>query len=295
MPNPSQATVQKWFDDEDRFEVWGVIGHGQWMNIFLSHSSNRETRKCGCWWTGFIPANWRADTHGTWRTAGHYLSCSQTPIKPHTQRVKTTSYRLLFVVCWTCSTTTSNFLNAVRKIDMKQGLYQLLESDHTRHGSQTVRSDKEGEREAACCKSNQAQTMQLRILWSQLCTSRSIVSSLQIHPFIRKRVLDSHELPQYYYRSHFLFRGAQVQIRVTIPGNRRILWFSSPLTENAELWPQSVVVQWTQLGASALSIYQNIGYMFRPNIRSSSGLRQTNSSVLCVYWDPNMYDSRKNT
>ena len=35
--------------------------------------------------------------------------------------------------------------------------------------------------------------------------------------------------------------------------------------------------------------------MFRPNIRSSSGLRQTKSLVLCVYWDPNMFDSRKNT
>jgi len=40
---------------------------------------------------------------------------------------------------------------------------------------------------------------------------------------------------------------------------------------------------------------KNIGYMFRPNIRSSSGLRQTKSFVLCVYWDPNMFDSRKNT
>jgi len=35
--------------------------------------------------------------------------------------------------------------------------------------------------------------------------------------------------------------------------------------------------------------------MFRPNIRSSSGLRQTKSLVLCVYWDPNMFDTRKNT
>jgi hypothetical protein len=35
--------------------------------------------------------------------------------------------------------------------------------------------------------------------------------------------------------------------------------------------------------------------MFRPIIRSSSGLRQTKSLVLCVYWDPNMFDSRKNT
>ena len=34
--------------------------------------------------------------------------------------------------------------------------------------------------------------------------------------------------------------------------------------------------------------------MFRPNIRSSSGLRQTKSLVLCVYWDPNMFNSRKN-
>jgi len=35
--------------------------------------------------------------------------------------------------------------------------------------------------------------------------------------------------------------------------------------------------------------------MFRPNIRSSSGLRQTKPLVLCVYWDPNMFNSRKNT
>jgi len=37
--------------------------------------------------------------------------------------------------------------------------------------------------------------------------------------------------------------------------------------------------------------------MFRPNIRSSPGLRQTKSLVLCVYWNPNtqMFDSRKNT
>jgi len=35
--------------------------------------------------------------------------------------------------------------------------------------------------------------------------------------------------------------------------------------------------------------------MFRPNIRSSSGLWQTKSLVLCVYWDRNMFDSRKNT
>jgi len=30
--------------------------------------------------------------------------------------------------------------------------------------------------------------------------------------------------------------------------------------------------------------------MFQPNIRSSSGLLQTKSLVLCVYWDPNMFD-----
>jgi len=35
--------------------------------------------------------------------------------------------------------------------------------------------------------------------------------------------------------------------------------------------------------------------MFRPNIRSSSGIRQTKSLVLCVYWDPSMFDSRNNT
>jgi len=35
--------------------------------------------------------------------------------------------------------------------------------------------------------------------------------------------------------------------------------------------------------------------MFRPNIRPSSGLRQSKSLLLCVYWDPNMFDSRKNT
>ena len=35
--------------------------------------------------------------------------------------------------------------------------------------------------------------------------------------------------------------------------------------------------------------------MFRPYIRSSSGLRQTKSLVLCVYWDHNMFDNRKNT
>ena len=35
--------------------------------------------------------------------------------------------------------------------------------------------------------------------------------------------------------------------------------------------------------------------MFRPNIRSSSGLQQTKSLVLRVYWDRNMFDSRKNT
>jgi len=34
-----------------------------------------------------------------------------------------------------------------------------------------------------------------------------------------------------------------------------------------------------------------LGYMFRPNIRSSSGLRQTKSMVLCVYWDPNIRTS----
>ena len=28
--------------------------------------------------------------------------------------------------------------------------------------------------------------------------------------------------------------------------------------------------------------------MFRPQIRSFSGLRQTKSLELCVYWDPNM-------
>jgi len=39
----------------------------------------------------------------------------------------------------------------------------------------------------------------------------------------------------------------------------------------------------------------NVGYMFRPNSRSSSGLRQTKSLVLCVYWDPYMFDSSKNT
>jgi len=31
-------------------------------------------------------------------------------------------------------------------------------------------------------------------------------------------------------------------------------------------------------------------YMFRPNIRSYSGLRQTVSLVLGVYWDPIMFD-----
>ena len=31
--------------------------------------------------------------------------------------------------------------------------------------------------------------------------------------------------------------------------------------------------------------------MFRP----SSDLRQTKSLVFCVYWDPNMFDGRKNT
>jgi hypothetical protein len=35
--------------------------------------------------------------------------------------------------------------------------------------------------------------------------------------------------------------------------------------------------------------------MFRPNISSSSGLRQTKTLVLCVYWDPNMFDSLRNT
>ena len=29
--------------------------------------------------------------------------------------------------------------------------------------------------------------------------------------------------------------------------------------------------------------------MFRPNIRSSLGLRQTKSLVLCVYWDRQVY------
>ena len=35
--------------------------------------------------------------------------------------------------------------------------------------------------------------------------------------------------------------------------------------------------------------------MFRPNLRSSSGLWQTKSLVLRVYLDPNIFDSRKNT
>jgi len=35
--------------------------------------------------------------------------------------------------------------------------------------------------------------------------------------------------------------------------------------------------------------------MFRPNIRSSSGLRQTKSLLLSVHWDNNMSDSRKST
>ena len=35
--------------------------------------------------------------------------------------------------------------------------------------------------------------------------------------------------------------------------------------------------------------------MFQPNIRSSSGLHQTKSLVLCVYWDPSIFDSHKNT
>jgi len=34
--------------------------------------------------------------------------------------------------------------------------------------------------------------------------------------------------------------------------------------------------------------------MFRRNIRPSSGLRQTKALVLCVYWNPNVFDSRKN-
>jgi len=34
--------------------------------------------------------------------------------------------------------------------------------------------------------------------------------------------------------------------------------------------------------------------MFRPNLRSSSGLRQTKSLVLRIYWDPNMFHGRKN-
>jgi len=34
--------------------------------------------------------------------------------------------------------------------------------------------------------------------------------------------------------------------------------------------------------------------MFQLNIRSSLGLRQTKSLLLCVYWDPDMFDNRKN-
>jgi hypothetical protein len=102
------------WQNEDRFEVRGVVGDFQIsrrMFKVLYSGSNRGTIKCGWWWTLFVPGYLRLGTQWKWPAVGHYLSCLQTHTKAKSAAWKTTLYRLLLVVCWTCTVTEGSLFN----------------------------------------------------------------------------------------------------------------------------------------------------------------------------------------